>query len=174
MIRSESEYRDAVSRSAKAAERLVQYSRELSHNGLSPDEIERSVALMVSLQEDLQDDIRRYKNFREGDLSCLRSLRQIGDLLIAARIARGLSQRDLSERLGIHESQVSRDEKHEYQGISCERAAQILEVLSVDLELRAKLQGCGDGTAAEPLGGSRNIDFERQKVSGTENASLAL
>jgi transcriptional regulator with XRE-family HTH domain len=160
MIRSESEYRDAVSRSAKAAERLAQYSRELSDKGLSPGEIENNVALMVSLQEDLQDDIKRYEKYREGDLSGLKCLREIGDLLIAARIARGLSQRDLSERLGIHESQVSRDEKNEYQGISCERTAQILDVLSVDLELRAKLQVCGDGIAAESLRGSRNIDFE--------------
>ena len=140
MIRSESEYRDALSRSAKAADALAKFSRELGLKGLSPGEIENSVALMVSLQEDLQDEIRRYEEFREGDLSCLKSLREIGNLLIAARIARGLSQRDLSERLGIHESQVSRDEKNEYQGISCERASQILEVLSVELGLRAKLR----------------------------------
>jgi transcriptional regulator with XRE-family HTH domain len=160
MIRSESEYRDAVSRSAKAAERLVQHSRELSEKGLSPGEIENNVALMVGLQEDLQDDIRRYEKYREGDLTGLKSLREIGDLLIAARIARGLSQRDLSERLGIHESQVSRDERNEYQGISCERAAQVLEVLSVDLVLGAKLKPCGNGISAESLGDCRSIDFE--------------
>jgi transcriptional regulator with XRE-family HTH domain len=127
---------------------------------LSPGEIENNVALMVGLQEDLQDDIQRYERYRQGDLTGLKSLREIGDLLIAARIARGLSQRDLAERLGIHESQVSRDERNEYQGISCERAAQVLEVLSVDLELGAKLKPCGDGIAAESLGDSRSIDFE--------------
>src|SRR4051812_6231647 len=118
MIRSESEYRDALSRSTKAAGQLAQSSRELSEKGLSPSEIENNVALMVGLQEDLQDDIKRYEKYREGDLTGLKSLREIGDLLIAARIARGLSQRDLAERLGIHESQVSRDERNEYQGIS--------------------------------------------------------
>jgi transcriptional regulator with XRE-family HTH domain len=160
MIRSESEYRDALSRSAKAAGQLVHHSRELSDKGLSPGEIENNVALMVGLQEDLQGDITRYEKYREGDLTGLKSLREIGDLLIAARIARGLSQRDLAEKLGIHESQVSRDERNEYQGISCERATQVLEVLSVDLELRAKLKVCGDGIAEDALGDSRSIDFE--------------
>jgi transcriptional regulator with XRE-family HTH domain len=160
MIRSESEYRDALSRSAKAAGQLAHYSRELSDKGLSPGEIENNVALMVGLQEDLQDDIQRYERYRQGDLTGLKSLREIGDLLIAARIARGLSQRDLAERLGIHESQVSRDERNEYQGISCERAAQVLEALSIDLELRAKLKVCGDGIAEESLGDSRSPDFE--------------
>jgi transcriptional regulator with XRE-family HTH domain len=160
MIRSESEYRDAVSRSARAAEQLAQHSRELSDKGMSPCEIENNVALMESLQEDLQDDIKRYERYREGDLSGLKSLREIGDLLIAARIARGLSQRDLAERLGIHESQVSRDERNEYQGISCERAAQVLEALSVDLELGAKLKPCGNGISAESLADCRIVDFE--------------
>jgi len=36
-------------------------------------------------------------------------------MLAALRIARGVSQRDLAGRLGVHESQVSRDKRNEYQ-----------------------------------------------------------
>src|SRR2546421_13058436 len=37
----------------------------------------------------------------------------IGQLLIAARIANGMSQRELADRLGVSETQVSRDERNE-------------------------------------------------------------
>jgi hypothetical protein len=35
--------------------------------------------------------------------------------------------RELARRLGVHETQVSRDERNEYFGITLERAAKILE-----------------------------------------------
>jgi transcriptional regulator with XRE-family HTH domain len=44
-----------------------------------------------------------------------------------------VSQRELAERLGIHESQVSRDERNEYHGVTVERANRILEALGVKL-----------------------------------------
>jgi transcriptional regulator with XRE-family HTH domain len=139
MIRSDAEYRDAVARSRKSAERLIEYREELQCQGLSDDEVEMSAGLMVSFLDDLNEEIGLYERIKEGDLSTFRTLREVGLLLIAARLARGLSQRELADRLEVHESQVSRDEKNEYQGISLERAAQILEVLSIDVQFRASL-----------------------------------
>jgi transcriptional regulator with XRE-family HTH domain len=149
MIRSEAEYKDAVARSRKSAEHLVAYREELSGKGLSTEEVERAVGLAVYLLDDMEGEIRRYERIKEGDLSGFKSLRDIGQLLIAARLARDYSQRDLAERLGVHESQVSRDERNEYQGISLERAAQLLEVLSIDVELRPSLRPDSGGTEAE-------------------------
>jgi hypothetical protein len=101
MIRSEAEHRDAFARAQKTAERLVQYREELRAQGLSPDEVERVVGSMVSIQDDLQVEIGRYRRIKEGDLSEFQGLREIGQLLIAARLARGLSQRELAEKLEI-------------------------------------------------------------------------
>jgi hypothetical protein len=44
-----------------------------------------------------------------------------------------MSQRE-RERLGVHESQVSRDERNEYHGITVERLTKVLEVLDVALQ----------------------------------------
>lgn len=57
----------------------------------------------------------------------------LGRLLVSMRIFRGMTQRDLSIRLGVHESQVSRDERNEYHGITVSRAARIFEILGARL-----------------------------------------
>ena len=57
----------------------------------------------------------------------------LGRLLIALRIFQGLSQRELADKLTVHESQVSRDERNEYHGVTVERANRILEALGAEL-----------------------------------------
>jgi DNA-binding Xre family transcriptional regulator len=72
-------------------------------------------------------------------------LRSVGHLLITSRIAQGISQRELARRLGVHESQVSRDERNEYFGITLERAAElakILDVLNVRLHTGSRSNRC--------------------------------
>jgi transcriptional regulator with XRE-family HTH domain len=173
MIRSEAEYRDAVARAQRAAERLIQYREELRAKGLSPDEIEKAVGSTVSIQDDLHEEIGRYRRFKAGDLGDFKGLREIGQLLIAARLARGLSQRELSERLAIHESQVSRDERNEYQGISVDRAAQVLEVLSIDLEIQARLQQPAGDPGAEHLGDSLQTSWVDGRVERHEEKAAS-
>ena len=45
-----------------------------------------------------------------------------------------MSQRELAAQLSVHESQVSRDERNEYHGITVDRAIKILETLGVKLQ----------------------------------------
>ena len=48
----------------------------------------------------------------------------------AARIANGLTQKELAKRLGVSAAQVSKDERNEYHGITVERAQRILDALN--------------------------------------------
>ena len=50
---------------------------------------------------------------KRGDLETLHSLSSIGHWLIGVRIAKGWSQRDLADKLGVSEAQVSRDERND-------------------------------------------------------------
>ena len=45
-----------------------------------------------------------------------------------------MSQRELAAKLEVHESQVSRDERNEYHGITVDRAIKILDTLGVKLQ----------------------------------------
>ena len=58
----------------------------------------------------------------------------------AIRQALGVSSGELARRLGAHESQVSRDERNEYFGITLERAAKILDVLNVRLHTKIAIE----------------------------------
>jgi transcriptional regulator with XRE-family HTH domain len=55
---------------------------------------------------------------------------------IATRIAGHLTQKELAERLGVSEAQVSRDERNEYHGISVQRAEKILRAMGAEASLR--------------------------------------
>ncbi len=59
------------------------------------------------------------------------SLADIGVELVAARIARGLSQRELAERVGVHQQQIARWEKERYACVSLARLSRVAEELGV-------------------------------------------
>lgn len=58
-------------------------------------------------------------------------LSDIGPQLIAARLARGLSQRQLAERVGVHQQQIARWEKERYGCVSLSRLSLVADVLDV-------------------------------------------
>jgi biotin operon repressor len=77
---------------------------------------------MFSFRAQLGGEVEWYKRVRRRDFGVIRDLSAVGTLLIALRIANGLSQRELAEKLGVSEAQVSRDERNEHHGITVDRA----------------------------------------------------
>jgi DNA-binding XRE family transcriptional regulator len=97
--------------------------------GLSPEHVKLAMAPLLSMQDQMQGELDWYDNARKGAIRPLPTLARIGLSLIALRLAKGLTQRQLAERLGVNEAQVSKDEKNEYHGISVERAQRIIDAL---------------------------------------------
>ena len=58
----------------------------------------------------------------------------MGRLLVALRISKGLKQKELAEKLGVKETQISRDERNEYHGASMEKVQTVLTALGVSLK----------------------------------------
>ena len=75
-------------------------------------------------------------------MSCKKSLKpaQRRELVGRAQTAYEISQRELAKRLNVHESQVSRDERNEYFGVSVERAVKVLDALGVRLRTRIEVE----------------------------------
>ena len=131
MIRTETEYRRALQRLKDEAETLHAQREHLAGLGLSAEEVERAMQPMISFRAQLEEEVEAYTRMKRGDLGPLESLTAVGRWLVGARIARGLSQQELAERLGVDPSQVSRDERNDYRGVTTERAPRILEALGV-------------------------------------------
>jgi len=87
------------------------------------------MASHLTMQDSLEGQLNWYDNARKGKIRPLSNLKRIGLSLIALRIAKGLTQRQLAERLGVNEAQVSKDEMNEYHGISVERAQRVIDAL---------------------------------------------
>jgi ribosome-binding protein aMBF1 (putative translation factor) len=138
MIRNDKEYEEAVRRLTDEKQRLGQQKAKLKEMNLSADEIKRALDPMRSFHLQLAEEVESYERLKRGEFAEVRNLRGIGQLLIAARISQGISQRELAQRLDVNESQVSRDERNEYHGITIERAARILDVLGIDVVSRAR------------------------------------
>jgi predicted XRE-type DNA-binding protein len=129
MIRNESEYQEAVGRLAEEKARLDEQLARLKESGLSKAAIKRVMDPMPSFHEQLREEVAGYERLKRGEFDGLENFHGLGVMLVSLRIAQGLSQRELASRLGVHESQVSRDERNEYHGITIDRVGKILDAL---------------------------------------------
>lgn len=133
MIRSEREYKRAVRRFDKEKALLSEYRSQLKTEGLSPDKVKRLMGPLQSFTQELENQLAEYERIKRGDIGECNNLHGIGRMLIAIRIALGLSQREFAKRIGVHPTQVCRDERNEYHGITIERAASIFDTFEVEL-----------------------------------------
>jgi ribosome-binding protein aMBF1 (putative translation factor) len=139
MIRSEAEYKESVARLDDERRRLAEHRARLKDAGLSDEEIKRVVDPMESFHLQLVEEVASYDRLKRGEFDDLDNFRGFGQLLVSLRIAHGISQRELAKRLDVHESQVSRDERNEYFGITLERAIKILDALNVHLRTKVEI-----------------------------------
>jgi ribosome-binding protein aMBF1 (putative translation factor) len=140
MIRNENEYQEASTRLADERHRLIDHRTRLKEAGLSDEEIKRVIDPMESFHLQLAEEVESYERLKRGEFEELENFRGFGHLLISLRIAKGISQRELAKRLNVHESQVSRDERNEYFGITLERAIKILDALDVRLHTTVEIE----------------------------------
>jgi ribosome-binding protein aMBF1 (putative translation factor) len=139
MIRNEAEYQEAATRLADERNRLGEHRSRLREAGLNEEEIKRVTDPIESFRLQLQEEVESYERLKRGEFEELENFRGFGHLLISLRIAQGMSQRELAKRLNVHESQVSRDERNEYFGITLERAMKILDALNVRLHTKVEM-----------------------------------
>lgn len=134
MIRNEQEYQEASKRLEAERQRLDQHRKHLAESGLKKSELKRVMDPLISFHEQLREEVEHYENLKRGKFPNLQNLKGLGGLLVSLRIASGMSQRELAAKLEVHESQVSRDERNEYHGVTVDRAIKILDALGVKIQ----------------------------------------
>ena len=143
MIRNDNEYQEAVNRIKEEKKRMAVEKERLIKEGLTPVEVKRALDPMRSFHMQLEEEVEGYEKLKRGEFEELLNFQGMGRMLIALRIHRGMSQRELAEKLGVHESQVSRDERNEYNGITLERLGKVVEALGVSLRTTVEFERAG-------------------------------
>jgi ribosome-binding protein aMBF1 (putative translation factor) len=98
-------------------------------------------AMIESLESELailREDLDRYEALKAGKVKrrSVGSLRELPVLLIEGRIAAGLTQRQLAERLGLLEQQIQRYESTMYSGVNLDRLQDVADALGLEIEER--------------------------------------
>jgi len=81
----------------------------------------------------LEAELSHYELLKSGEITFAKthSLENLPSVLVQARIAAGLSQTDLAERLGMKAQQIQRYEASDYTGASLARLIDVCEALNV-------------------------------------------
>ena len=88
---------------------------------------------------ELKSQVREYEKIRKAKALSY-SLDNLQDLLIQARIAKGLTQKQLADRLKIDARQIQRYEKTNYSSVSLERVIDICKALGISIKGRIALK----------------------------------
>jgi transcriptional regulator with XRE-family HTH domain len=133
MIKNERQYRITKSQADKFGQALAQVAATPDTTTLHPLIVKAQREALTSQLADLNRQLADYNSLRSGECRVL-ELTSFDDLpraLIQARIALGLSQKELAERLGLKEQQLQRYEATEYASASMDRVKEIINALGL-------------------------------------------
>lgn len=149
MIKNDREYRITKAK-ADEFQRTLTEMNNASRSVLHPLIVKAQREAVESELEVLKSEIEEYEALRDGKRSVLEgvSLEELPLALIRARIAAGLTQRELGERLRVSEQQVQRYEATEYASASLSRLVEVTRALGVRLREDVFLPGVDVSRAA--------------------------
>jgi transcriptional regulator with XRE-family HTH domain len=132
MITNDVQYRTAKAH-ADRLDLLLEDVRQrpLGENGALRRQLELDAVWGQAAE--LREQLREYDDLREGrvPVGVLSTVDDLPRLLVRGRIAAGLSQRDLANRLGLKEQQIQRYESSQYASASLSRLREIAAELGL-------------------------------------------
>ena len=133
MIKNERQYWIAKSRVERFESTLAELSGCKVDDGVHPLLAKAREDATRSRLSDLKADIREYEALKAGkfDMDKLAVVSILPDMLIKARVALGMTQRDLAERIGLKEQQIQRYEATDYATASLSRIRDVVGGLRV-------------------------------------------
>ena len=137
MITNEKQYRITRNRAKGFAQAIKEFDAAIQERlGVHPRLAQAELEAMESQLADLRDELEEYERLKSAELSVISvtSFDDLADGLIKARIATGLSQRALAQRLQLKEQQIQRYEAERYASASYRRMCQVTHALGVRIE----------------------------------------
>lgn len=135
MIKNERQYRITRREAEKFEQSLEQFKQE-KHKSIHPKLVKAQQEAIESQLASLRVEINEYETLRRRKRKKVDTgtLEQLPQLLIQARVAAGLTQKQLAEKLGLKEQQIQRYEATDYRSASLSRVIEIAR--AIDAEMR--------------------------------------
>ena len=139
MIKNERQCRITRAQAEKFKNAIAELESAAETQGVHPMLHTAQIDALKSQLGDLQAELREYEDLQSGarPIVELGSFEDLPRALVQARIAAGLSQRQLATKLGIKEQQVQRYEATDYQSASLARVSEVVSTLG--LRIRKEL-----------------------------------
>ena len=135
MIKNERQYRITKAMAARFQNNLTILKQRPDADGdVHPLIAKAQEEALASQLADLENELLEYESLKAGEFQ-LDSLKVVSDLpavLIKARIAQGLSQKELAERIGLKEQQIQRYEATDYASANLARIQEVASAFNVD------------------------------------------
>ncbi|GAA0195977.1 HTH-type transcriptional regulator/antitoxin HigA [Brevundimonas nasdae] len=149
MITNEKQYRSTRA----MLDKLTASANAPAAAGVDPIFARIADSAIASQVAELEELVTDYERLKSGTVKEFRAatLSDLPDSLVRARIARGMSQKDLADFLGMKEQQVQRYEAERYRSASLERLVEISDALGVAIENRASLVGDSRMESVDPV-----------------------
>jgi HTH-type transcriptional regulator/antitoxin HigA len=148
MIYNERQYKITRSALTKIEETLKTFGLKEALAEANGDKVlaQALVDSLASERDVLAEQLSEYDALKQGSIKILEapSLEELPSILVRARIAKGFSQRQLAEILGIKEQQVQRYEAENYASASLRRLVEIANALGLDISEKAHLRVFGE------------------------------
>ena len=144
MIRNERQYQASQAHRGRLLATRKGYEATPQTDPLAQAALLSSVDWLLG---DVEAELAEYEALRAGAIGevVAEGLGALPDLLVKARIAEGLTQRRLAERLGVAEEAVQRDEAGGYARAGLDRLVRVAETLGVRLRLTGVFAPGGQG-----------------------------
>ncbi len=133
MIKNDRQYRITRAQAERFQAALGDVSKQ---SDIHPAIQQAQQASVRSQLAELEQDLLVYENLKAGLVRDFRveSLSDFPSILIQARIARGLTQKGLAEKLGLKEQQIQRYEASDYASANMSRLQEVANALDVGFE----------------------------------------
>jgi transcriptional regulator with XRE-family HTH domain/dephospho-CoA kinase len=143
VIKNERQYRITNAQAEKFEKAIREMENSSPPKGVQPKLRQAQIDALRSQWTELQEQLQEYEMLRSGKRRVLQlgSFADLPRALIQARIASGMSQEDLAERLGIKSQQVQRYEATDYLGASLSRVSDVVRVLGLQIQEDVFLPG---------------------------------
>lgn len=144
MIRNERQYRITRAQALNFEAALEQLlARAANDRTTHPRLLKAQEDALRSQLESLREELRDYEELKSGDVPPpdLSYIARVPQDLIRARIASGMSQRELAELLEMPEQQIQRYEATEYESVSLARILEISDALKAAQPLQLERAG---------------------------------